>query len=55
MRAEAVPSSADAASEPSPGITFMDAVREQLGLKLEPTRAPVQVLVVDHIERPSDN
>jgi uncharacterized protein (TIGR03435 family) len=55
LRAEAAPSSADAASEPPPGITFMDAVREQLGLKLEPTRAPVQVLVIDHIERPSEN
>jgi uncharacterized protein (TIGR03435 family) len=54
MRAAAA-SSADAASEPPPGITFMDAVREQLGLKLESTKAPVQMLVIDHIERPSEN
>lgn len=31
------------------------AIQDQLGLKLEPIKAPVQVLVVDHIERPSDN
>jgi uncharacterized protein (TIGR03435 family) len=49
------PSSADTASEPPPGITFIDAVREQLGLKLEPTKAPVQMLVIDHIDRPTDN
>jgi uncharacterized protein (TIGR03435 family) len=30
-------------------------VREQLGLKLEPTKAPVQMLVIDHIDRPTDN
>jgi uncharacterized protein (TIGR03435 family) len=30
-------------------------VQEQLGLKLEPTKVPTQVLVIDSIERPSDN
>jgi uncharacterized protein (TIGR03435 family) len=54
MRATA-PSSADAASEPPPGNTFMEAVRDQLGLKLESTRAPVQMLVIDRVERPSEN
>lgn len=36
-------------------VTFMDAVRDQLGLKLESTKAPVQILMIDHIERPSEN
>jgi len=38
-----------------PGPSFMDAVRDQLGLKLESQKAPVEVLVVDHVERPSQN
>jgi len=31
------------------------ALQEQLGLKLEPARVEVRVLIIDHIERPSDN
>lgn len=31
------------------------AIEEQLGLKLEPARGPVEYLVVDHVERPSGN
>jgi len=27
----------------------------QLGLKLEPTKGPVEVLIVDHVERASAN
>jgi uncharacterized protein (TIGR03435 family) len=54
-RVAAGAASGDAAAEPPPGMTFMDAVGEQLGLKLESTKAPVQMLVIDHIERPSEN
>jgi len=31
------------------------AIQEQLGLRLEPTKAPVEVLVIDHVEKPSAN
>jgi len=34
---------------------IFSAVREQLGLKLETARVPVQFLVIDHVERPSAN
>ncbi len=31
------------------------AVQEQLGLRLESQRAPVDILVIDHIEKPGPN
>jgi len=34
---------------------IVTAVREQMGLKLETRKGPVPVLVVDHVERPSEN
>lgn len=41
---------------PSPeDISIFTAVQEQLGLKLEPAKAPVQVLVIDHLDNPSPN
>jgi uncharacterized protein (TIGR03435 family) len=35
--------------------TLFDALRTQLGLRLTPTRGPVDHLVIDHIEQPSPN
>ena len=44
----------DRNSEPE-DIRVFTAVQEQLGLKLEPAKAAVQILVIDHIESPSEN
>ena len=38
------------------GITIFEAVKKQLGLKLEPQKSPVGVLVVDRANRlPTEN
>jgi bla regulator protein blaR1 len=39
----------------SSGPSFLEALKEQLGLKLEAQTGPVDVLVIDHIEEPSEN
>jgi uncharacterized protein (TIGR03435 family) len=39
----------------SNGPTFLEALKEQLGLKLEPQKGPVDVLIIDHVEEPTPN
>jgi uncharacterized protein (TIGR03435 family) len=43
----------NAASVSAPSV--FSAVQERLGLKLESTKGPVEVIVIDHVERPSEN
>jgi uncharacterized protein (TIGR03435 family) len=47
--------SAGAAADPGQAPDIFTALREQLGLKLEPSRKSMKTIVVDHIERPSEN
>jgi uncharacterized protein (TIGR03435 family) len=48
------PATLPAAAEPS-GPIFATAIEEQLGLKLESARGPVEVLVIDSVQKPSEN
>jgi uncharacterized protein (TIGR03435 family) len=37
------------------GPTFVQALKEQLGLKLQPQKGPIDLIVLDHVEHPSAN
>jgi uncharacterized protein (TIGR03435 family) len=37
------------------GPTIFAALKQQLGLKLEPQKAPVEIMVIDHVEKPAEN
>jgi uncharacterized protein (TIGR03435 family) len=37
------------------GTNFQEALREQLGMRLKSTKVLMDTLVIDHVERPSEN
>jgi len=46
---------AAAAARESDGLSLFSIVEDQLGLKLESSKAPFEVIVIDRVERPSAN
>jgi uncharacterized protein (TIGR03435 family) len=45
----------DAPATENSAPSLVTAIQEQLGLKLEPAKEPLPVLVIDHVEAPSEN
>jgi uncharacterized protein (TIGR03435 family) len=56
VRASTAETNSAVGSDPNGAISLFSAINKQLGLKLEKTKHPVPVLVVDHIDqKPTDN
>jgi len=49
-----LPPSVDSQADPS-GLTFLEALRDQLGLKLVAQKGSIDAIVVDHVEHPTEN
>jgi len=43
------------AAPPDAGPSVFSAVQEQLGLKLESSKTMVDMLIIDRLERPTEN
>jgi bla regulator protein blaR1 len=52
--ADSPQNSADSPPNPE-GAPLLNAVRDQLGLKLAPSKGTTKTLVIDHVEKPSEN
>jgi uncharacterized protein (TIGR03435 family) len=50
-----VPGEPPQSTLPLPGATLHTALEERLGLKLESTRLPIEVLIIESVERPAEN
>jgi uncharacterized protein (TIGR03435 family) len=47
---------AGSTADPNGAISLFEALDKQLGLKLEPQKRPMPVLMIDHVEqRPTEN
>ena len=49
------PVASDASPADTNGPSIFNALQEQLGLRLESQKGPVEILVIDHVEKASDN
>jgi uncharacterized protein (TIGR03435 family) len=49
------PAGADGVAPDGSAVSLFTALEEQLGLKVESSRGPVDVLVIDHVERPTED
>jgi uncharacterized protein (TIGR03435 family) len=52
---QTLPAGENAAPVDSSATSIFSALQDQLGLKLESKTVPIEVFVIDHVERPSEN
>lgn len=56
LQKSALPEQAQlAAPDSEAGVSIFTSLQEQLGLSLEAMKGSVEILVIDHLERPAEN